>query len=140
MQTSKRSSVFLMIPAIMFASLMVMTHGIAADDVVEVTLADLGTRIQIRGFLGKRLGEPMTARGSWSVDPDVASKTSGRMRLKITHVDGEKLSKPVVYDEVFVKSEVQPKDDINVRDSAVWEYGATRSSTIRMGSQKKYDK
>ena len=111
--------------------------GMAVDGTEEVLLGDFGTRVQVRGFLGKRLGESMTVLGVWeSNDAEFESKPNGVakpdvLKFKITNIDGKELEKPIRYFEDLVRHHGSRKDRPQPREGAVWKLRCYEQMAMR---------
>jgi hypothetical protein len=78
------------------------TRGIAAAEdkaaAVKVSVADVGTKVELIGRLGPPLGTMMTVQGRWGYPDQSHGPTKDYALLfTATHVNGAKLAKPAVF-------------------------------------------
>lgn len=86
----------------------------------QVLAAGIPRRTQIIGTLGRPLGELIAVRGQWvrPSSPATGALKDASLRVRITHVDGARLKRPVEFHRGLViglaSARIEPGDDEQV--------------------------
>jgi hypothetical protein len=104
---------------------------------IDVSVEDIGSRVNLIGRLGKPIGAMMTVRGKWHFPSEHVKDYS--LRFTVSHVDGQQLDMPIEFniDQLNVvnkngSSAIPPLSKHEQLNGTDWTFRAFETGTIRM--------